>query len=203
MLLDLKHLKNKYDLNIKGVIHVGGHYGEENELYQSLEIKNKIFFEPASRNFKILKEKVTDALLVNKALGNENKKITLNVETFNGGQSNSILEPKLHLQHYPQIQFLEKEEIEMIRLDDFLENKQDYNFLNMDVQGYELEVLFGSKKTLSNIDYIISEINRDEVYKDCAKIWEITTFLNQFGFSLVEETWYENGPWGDGFFIKG
>ena len=77
----------------------------------------------------------------------------------------------------------------------------DYNFINIDVQGYELEVFKGAVNTLKNIDYIISEINRDEVYANCAKVDDLKNFLSQYGFELVEETW-DGQTWGDGLFIK-
>ena len=77
----------------------------------------------------------------------------------------------------------------------------DYNFINIDVQGYELEVFKGGKDTLNNIDYITTEVNRDEVYKDCAKIEELDTYLGDYGFQRVETTW-DGGTWGDAFYIK-
>ena len=46
MLLDLKKIKEKYDLNIKGVIHIGAHFGQEFKVYDELGIKNVLFFEP-------------------------------------------------------------------------------------------------------------------------------------------------------------
>lgn len=202
MILDLKQLKEKYNLNFKGVIHVGAHHGCEFPIYEELNIKNKIFFEPVRSNFEILSSNVGDkAILVNKALGNENKKIEINIETANGGQSNSILNPKLHLYQYPHIQFNQKEEVDMVRLDDYLSDYLNYNFLNIDVQGYELEVLKGSKNILNSIDYIMTEINKDEVYENCAQIKDLEAFLSPYGFELVEENWM-GIIWGDGFFIK-
>ena len=202
MVLNLEQLKEKYNLNIKGVIHVGAHHGEEYDVYEKLNIKNKIFFEPVSTNFKILNENVgSKAILVNKAVGNENKKISINIETANNGQSNSILNPKLHLQQYPHIQFNSIEEVDMVKLDDYIENNNEYNFINADVQGYELEVLKGASTLLQNIDYIMLEINRAEVYENCPMVEEIVSFLSNYGFKLVEEDWM-GGIWGDGFFIK-
>ena len=202
MILNLEQLKEKYNLNIKGVIHVGAHHGEEFNVYEKLNIKNKIFFEPVSTNFKILNENIgSKAILINKAVGNENKKININIETANGGQSNSILNPKLHLQQYPHIQFNSTEEVDMVKLDDYIENKNEYNFINADVQGYELEVLKGASNLLNNIDYIMLEINRAEVYENCPMVEEIILFLSKYGFKLVEEDWM-GGIWGDGFFIK-
>jgi hypothetical protein len=135
------------------------------------------------------------------ALGNENKSMSMYVETANSGQSSSILKPVIHLQQYPHIKFDNTEEVEMRRLDDMDLDVQNFNFINIDVQGYELEVFKGGVKTLENIDFIMSEINRDEVYENCTKIDELTDFLSKFGFEFVEQTW-DGGTWGDGFFIK-
>ena len=44
MLLNLTQLKEKYNLNIDGVIHIGGHWGEEHTLYKSLNVENIIYF---------------------------------------------------------------------------------------------------------------------------------------------------------------
>ena len=41
----------------------------------------------------------------------------------------------------------------------------DITSINMDVQGYELEVLKGATKTLEQVDYVYCEVNRDEVYE--------------------------------------
>lgn len=111
------------------------------------------------------------------------------------------MKPKKHLEQYPEIIFDSYEMVEMVRLDDILENKEKYNFLTIDVQGYELEVLKGSRETLKNVDYILTEVNRDDLYENCAKVKELDTFLQQFAFQRVETNW-EGGTWGDAFYLK-
>ena len=131
--LEFKGFIMKHDVQIKGVIHVGAHFGQENELYNELGAKNKIFFEPLNSNFRTLVEKVGNedgTILVKKALGNENKKITMYVEKANQGQSSSILEPHIHLKQYPHIIFEDREEVEMIKLDEFEFDIKKYNFIN-------------------------------------------------------------------------
>jgi len=59
----------------------------------------------------------------------------------------------------------------------------------MDVQGFELEVLKGGENCIKNIDYIMTEVNRDEVYKDCAKVEQSDQFLDDYGFIRVETSW--------------
>jgi len=202
MLLDFEKLIKKYNIEIKGIIHIGAHYGQEHSLYKKNNIKNIIYFEPLSKNFEYLTRNVgDDAKLYNLALGCENKEIEMFVETNNNGQSSSILEPFIHLEQYPRIVFDSKEKVQMKRLDDINIDLDLFNFINIDVQGYELEVFCGGKETLSKIDYIISEVNRAELYKNCAKIDDLEKFLLTFGFKLVEINWV-GGTWGDAFFQK-
>lgn len=200
--LDLRKLAIKYKMDIKGVILIGAHYGEENRLYDILNIKNRIFFEPLDSNFSVLKKRLKGRFpLVKLALGNENKKVMMFVERENKGQSCSILKPNQHLIQYPQITFEETAVVKMARLDDLKIDLNNYNFMSVDVQGYELEVFKGAEKTLKQIDYIVTEINRAELYDGCAKVGQLIDFLAPYGFKLVEEEWV-GGDWGDGLFIK-
>lgn len=200
--LDLEELVQKYQVKIKGLIHVGAHYGQEYEIYQKLGIANLIFFEPLPQNFEILKTHVGEkAKLFQLALGNENKKVKMYIESANNGMSSSILKPQKHLEQYPQIVFDQEEIVEMVRLDDFLSEKENYNFLTIDVQGYELEVLKGTQETLASISGILTEVNRDELYSNCAQVEQLDDFLARFDFQRVETNW-EGGTWGDAFYLK-
>lgn len=203
MLLNLNNVIIKYNMRINGVIHIGAHYGEEHNIYKKNNINKIVYFEPLKNNFKILQSRVgNDAILYNLALGQEDRDVEMYVEKANNGQSSSILEPLLHLKQYPSILFKYREIVKMKTLDEIIDNScGEYNLINIDVQGYELEVFKGSIQTLTNIDYIISEINREEIYKNCAKINDVVNFLGKFGFCLVEENW-SGGGWGDGLFIK-
>jgi hypothetical protein len=123
----------------------------------------------------------------------------LHVETRNEGQSNSLLKPLLHTKQYPQIVFNETEEVQVYPLDSF--QIEGCNFLNIDVQGFELEVLKGSKKTLRGVNYIYSEVNRAETYENCAQIGDMDEFLLFNGFKRVETIW-SGGIWGDALWIR-
>jgi len=105
------------------------------------------------------------------------------------------------LEHHPDVSFDGTEEVEVSILDDY--DLGDANFINMDVQGYELEVLRGGKETLNNVDYVYCEVNRGEMYENNAMIDDIDEYLGEYGFERVEtywpETWYK---WGDALYIK-
>lgn len=203
MIFNFEELKKEILTNITGVIHVGGHHGQEYVEYKKLDLPI-LFFEPLPSNYNVLKSKIKDdpnTISFQCALGNENKKVLMNVETANQGQSSSILKPKKHLDQYPHIQFNSTEEVDMFRLDDLDLDLTKYNFMNIDVQGYELEVFKGAFETLKNIDYIISEVNQDEVYESCPHVSELDQYLGQFGFKRIKTDW-AGGIWGDALYIK-
>ncbi len=204
MILNLNELVRKYNMKINGVIHVGAHFGEEQNAYKSLGISQISYFEPVAKTFKKLKEKIGDeANLFNYALGNENKEVEMYVEEADAYGCSSILKPS---DNYKNVKFNYGEIVQMKRLDDIEFDFSKYNFMNIDVQGYELEVLKGSVNTLKHVDYIMSEINRYTLQKpleyiNCVQINELSEFLSKFGFILVEQNWV-GVSWGDGFFIK-
>jgi len=189
-------------MNIKGIIHVGAHYGEEISEYIDNGIQDIILFEPLVENFDILSKKVK-TLNANiegyqVALGSKKGDATMYVSD-NEKQSSSVLKPKVHLTHHPHVKFPSTEEVEVHLLDDY--NSNDYNFINMDVQGYELEVLKGGTKTLEHVDYVYCEVNRDEVYENNAYVEELDEFLSEYNMKRVETDW-AGDIWGDALYIR-
>lgn len=205
MLIDLKKAVAKHNMRVNGVIHVGAHYGQEYHVYAALGIKPILFIEPCEKAFQVLQHMFgdnPDVVLFQSACGSEFSIEFMNVEQANQGMSNSLLRPAKHLEQYPSIQFTETEEVEVRRLDEIIEHLYFIgNLLVMDVQGYEWEVLKGATQTLKNIDYIYCEVNLDEVYEGCAKVWELDAWLHGFGFARVETSW-DGGTWGDAIYIK-
>ena len=202
MLISFNQIKRKYNMNITGIVHVGGHHGEEIEDYIDEGIQNIIIFEPLLNNFQILQKKCeklnADIVGHQIALGSEKKIVEMYVSS-NDALSSSILKPKIHLTQYTDILFDEKETVEVNLLDNY--ETDNCNFLNMDVQGYELEVLKGGIKTLENIDYVYCEVNRDEVYENNAYIEDIDKFLSDLNFERVVVEW-TGETWGDALYIK-
>ena len=202
MLLSFTGLRRKYNMDVKGIIHVGAHYGEEISEYVDNGIQDIIVFEPLSECFDVLAQKVM-SLNANVeghqvALGSAPGNATMYLSD-NEKQSSSILKPKVHLTHHPHVKFNGTEEVEVDMLDNF--DTKDYNFLNMDVQGYELEVLKGATETLKHVDYVYCEVNRDEVYEGNAYVEELDEFLSAYGMERVETSW-EGQIWGDALYIR-
>ena len=84
-------------------------------------------------------------------------------------------------------------------------DKNNTNLIKIDVQGYEYQVLLGSKKTLKKIKFIIIEISSDKnYYKEFDKA-KTLSFLNANNFRLkkIYNKTYDGKSWqADFLFIN-
>ncbi len=203
MLINISNILLKYGLNINGVIHGGGHYGEEYREYCKSNIHNQIWFEPQPDVFKIMERKVPSSeqvILCNKALGNDNTRMKMYCDSYNQGSS-SLLKPKLHLTQFKHIKFEKEIMVDMVRIDDFIPKDNPYDFIYLDCQGYELEILKGAKDALNSIKCVMVEVSRDELYENNAMVEEIDDYLSNYNLHRVETNW-EGGNWGDAFYVR-
>lgn len=204
MLLDFNSLVEKYDMKIKGVCQIGAHFGEENNLYVQNGIIKRIYIEPSSKSFKVLRDKFDgdeNVILVNVACGEKEETMVSYMDSTNQGMSSSLLIPKDHLVQHKEVVFDEAGLWKVVRLDDIPFERKDYNLINIDVQGFEDRVFRGATETLKHIDYIFSEVNRSEMYEGCAMIEDLDAILSDF--KRVETGWASpNHGWGDACFVR-
>jgi len=210
MLIDISPLYKQ----LKGVLHIGGHHGQECTSYVQSGIKNICVFEPVPAHYQIIKENFsnTNVKAFEVALGSERGTFEMNISDFVGneaekykGMSSSLLKPKKHLDQYKHITFNETIDVEVYTLDEFSTendiNPEDYDFMNIDVQGYELEVLKGATKFIPHMKAIYTEVNRDEVYENCPMVEEIDQLLSEYGFRREHTSW-AGETWGDALYVK-
>ncbi|MEW6065207.1 MAG: FkbM family methyltransferase [Bacillota bacterium] len=79
---------------------------------------------------------------------------------------------------------------------------EDFNILNIDIQGAELKALKGAVNVLHFIEVINTEVNFKELYEGCALIHEIDEFLEEHGFERIETTCPFHPSWGDAFYVR-
>ena len=186
-----------------GVIQVGAHIGEEIDIYFSMGAKKVVAFEPIKSSYDKIKEH-ENLTKVNKALGNYNGVVKLNIAS--NAQSTSPLNPKTHLTEHPWVSFNNTISVPISTLNSWFSDENEkpinYNFMSIDVQGYELEVLKGATNILPSIKVILCEVNKKELYENCPMVEEIDEFLTTYGFTRVETSWYENNGWGDALYSK-
>jgi FkbM family methyltransferase len=202
MLISLHELVQKYNINFKGILHVGAHECEELEDYEKYIIRNKILWIDALQDKVELNKTRYPDLLIEQAVVSDKVEI-VKFNRSNNGQSSSFLEFGLHETFHPQVHYVESFQVETKTLKDILCNYNiEYNFLNLDIQGVELKALKGMEEYLHKVDYIYTEVNSDYVYKDCSLITEIDEYLKPFGLERVETKWCGDFRWGDAFYIR-
>jgi len=211
MLLNFSSLVKKYNVTAKGVIVVGAHYAEEHPDYLKAGIEKFIYIEPCKETFKVLQSKLMDgdAILINCACGEKSERRIMYTGSQNEGQSNSLLRMQKHLDIHPGITLPTTEIVQVENLDQIMAHQRmhpiDYNLLVMDCQGYEGRVIKGAASMLNYIDYIYTEVNRDEVYRGCTLVDELDELLRitkHNEFVRVETGSWVGGMWSDAFYVR-
>ena len=192
--------------DIRGIIHIGAHELEELPEYLNHKLYRIIWVEANPYKYKYIEKEIKNydqMFLAKFAAGYKEEEKTLNIA--NNGESSSILEFGTHEISYPDIIYTSKVKVNIKPLDAWLdENKvkrNNFNFLNIDIQGYELEALKGMTKQLKTFDYIYMEVNFCEVYKGSPNISDIDKFLLNFNFQRVGTIKTKYG-WGDAIYAK-
>jgi len=201
MLIPLHNLVNKYNIQFKGILHVGAHECEELKDYERYIQRNKILWvEALSDKVELCKQRFPNVLIENAVVSDKIEKLMFNVS--NNGQSSSILDFGLHSHYHSHVHYVNSFEVETKLLKDVISKYDiEYNFLNFDIQGAELKALKGMEEYLPTVDYLYTEVNSDYVYKDCALIEELDEYLLKFGLVRVETKMTEF-KWGDAFYIR-
>ena len=201
MLIPLSQLIKKYNINFKGILHVGAHECEELNDYETVLSRDKILWvEALPHKVELCKSKFPNINIENAIVSDVIENVTFNVS--NNGQSSSILKFGLHSKYHPHVHYVDSFKGTTSLLKDILPKYDiNYNFLNFDIQGAELKALKGMEEYLYNVDYLYTEVNNDYVYKNCALITELDEYLNKFGLIRVETRWTDF-KWGDAFYIR-
>jgi FkbM family methyltransferase len=189
---------------IKGILHVGAHECEEREEYNRFGISDANIYWVEGNEEKVNQMKQTGIPNLYLALVDETERdVIFNIT--NNGQSSSILDLDTHTKHYPHIVVSEARPMRTTTLKSLIEREsipiQTCNFWNFDIQGAELLVLKGAAEYIQYADYIYLEVNVETLYKNCALLSDIDTFLAEKGFARVGIKIVEQG-WGDALYIR-
>jgi len=196
--------KNKYN-SFELLIDIGAHKGESIKLFsKNFIIKKIISFEASPINFQYLKKKIeenkqgfnnTEIVLENIALGAQDKTIEFN--QFNESSSSTIKEIDKESKYYKRkfrlINFLNNKEtyqkikIKISKLKDYIEknNIKKIDFMKIDTEGYEFEILLGLENKIKLVDIIMFEHHYDNMIKKGYTFEDINKLLIKNSFNKI------------------
>lgn len=206
MLIPLNLLVTKYKIVTKGIIHIGAHLAEEAEIYNTCEFEKVLWIEGNIDLIPFLENKILNyptQKVYHAMIDSLERDTTFHIT--NNLQSSSIFALKEHSTQYPGIVVEKIISCKTQRLDNFLKQNKiqhtDYNFLNLDIQGNELNALKSLGTILNNFDYVYTEIQITELYEKSHNLLQLDLFLYSQGFRRVE-TDLTYLSWGDAFYVR-
>jgi len=208
MLIDFEHIQKILSSNaidITGAFHIGAHDCEELSFYTQLGLRDTDVVWIDGVPSKVTQATARGIPNVYNAIitDTDDTEVVLNVS--NNVQSSSVLEFGTHSRAYPDIVYVDTVRQPSITVDTFFErhgmDASKYNFWNFDIQGAELMALKGATKSIQHAKAIYLEVNEKELYKKCALLPEIDSFLSQHGFKRVSIKMSKSG-WGDALYIR-
>ena len=205
----LSQLNEKYEINT--VFDVGSHHGESIDLYLKNfnNIKKLYSFEPYSESYKILKKKFSNnssIYIYNLAISNEKGSRNLNIVEAEDGQStlNEINQESVwylikKIFMASKKLYTRKELVKVDKLSNLYNGNID--FLKIDTEGNELEVLKSCDHLLKKTKFIFIEIHNSKMFKNYNSdlIYE---FLKTNSFVEIKRFKFPLMNWNDVVFMN-
>ena len=191
----------RLNVHIKGIIHVGMWDFVEYGCYTKLVGDNVIGIEANPQVYKDMAKPVADKWgfkCFNEFLSDKDKEVR---DFYFAGEGSSLYKGQpqwnknvsIKVQTKTLATVIEENEIDM----------NGYDFLNIDAEGAEFDVLKGFEKYLDHINVIDLETSYDDRHRSGADHNTIVQWLSERGFQLKEMSdSYQSQNWGDSVFAR-
>lgn len=188
------------------VVHCGAHQAEELDEYLAVGWDQVIWIEANPELIPVIQKRIKDYSsnrLIQCALWSSSGE-SLKLKVANNSYSSSMLDFGTHAITYPQILFTKEIEVKSVTLDSTLMKFKDLEgaFLVLDLQGVEFLALKGASRSLKYFDYVYCEVSKGNLYDGQGTWSEISKFLNQFDFKLVDWQYSNKLKWGSALYVK-
>lgn len=204
MLIPLSELRYEHGVVPGPVCHVGAHLGEEAAAYQRQGFGPVTWIEANPDVIAALKANVArygGGRIIQAAVADTTRYVVLHVAS--NGQSTSILPLGTHATEHPDVTYVEDKPMFTSTIDQLLADGalDRATFMNVDVQGAELDVLKGATIFLQSVEAVYVEVNEAELYEGCALLPEMDAWLFAAGFRR-RATRMTNHQWGDALYCR-
>ncbi len=190
------------------ILEAGSHNGFDTAQMAMLFPRAHIYgFEPIPDLFKNATantRKFSNVRLFPLALGESIGEGVIHVSEGGVGGSSSLLEPKEHLNLFPDVKFEKKIKIQTTTLDDWaLENNiSKIDFMWLDMQGYEMTALKAGKHILATVKAIYMEVASKEIYHGAPLVDEIVDWMKNQGFYVHKKYMQDDEIYGEMLFVR-
>ena len=179
------------------ILEIGANIGQTTIEFIRVMPRARVYcFEPDPRAAAKLRQTISsiqaDIKIFECAVGDFNGVVNFHQSSGEGDhedwdQSGSIREPKNHTIVWPWVKFQRKIEVPIVRLDDWAleQGIVDVDFIWADVQGAEIDLVKGAKKTLQNTRFFYTEYSNDEWYEGQVNLVQLYDALDNFSVSRV------------------
>lgn len=199
---------------ITKILDVGANTGQYAQELRKIKFEGQIIsFEPISSVFESLENNLKNDnkfTAKNFALGDKNEIKTINIAK-NLASSSFFSRTTYFEEIATQTEYISEEKVEIKVLDDIFDTictPNDVVFLKLDTQGYEKNILNGSKESLKKVKGIQIELALKPTYTDASDFKEIFKIIEDAGFTLYSlEEGFEDETTGrlleiDGVFFR-
>lgn len=173
----------------RGVLHVGGHHGEEVPVYQRCGFASITLVEPLPSNCTAIRDRYPDVDLVQAACvpaGDGMVSFFTDGRSCGGGLAGGIPSPEVNRVPVAAIRDLQTRGV--------------YNVLVVDTQGTELDVLRAAD--LSPLDLVIVETRDDGPGLDAPYLPDVVEYMDGQGWRPAV-SWLRGQHWADVLFVRG
>ncbi|MBE7178326.1 MAG: FkbM family methyltransferase [Mucilaginibacter polytrichastri] len=173
------------------ILEAGAHAGYDTVMLASLTKGSVYAFEPMPSLFDNMSTRVKQAGNVKPfclALGKTAGQAAFHVSSGDSDGSGSLLSPHKHLETDPGVRFDTTINVEVVTLDNWKTRftPDPVDFMWLDLQGSELDVLKSGTSVLADTSTIYTEVSTIELYKNQSTFDELTAWLKDQGFRLLE-----------------
>jgi len=203
LLIPPKFLAKWFQVAPKGVLHVGAHLAEEFHLYRDQGFGKTFWVEAQQELVPKIRKVISssdDEVYQGAVWSKSGDRMTLQIT--NNGQSTSLYRLAEHLVQYPKILPIEERVVPTIRLDELIPHEAQFDFVNLDIQGAELEALRGMGERLKTVKWVYAEVNKRMLYEGIPLVDELDAFLSSYDLHRVATAWTGAG-WGDALYSRG
>jgi len=203
----MKLFRNLYGVSPNGMLHVGAHEAEE---FQEYEINNMMgngncyWVEALPERVEELRGFFADKPRhkVIQALAWGDSGVNMKLKVTNRTASSSVFDLGEHANFYKDIHVTKTLEILSTRLDELISKTEKFDFVVLDVQGAELEVIKGMGDLLAKVKWIFLEVSRKELYLGQALVDELDSYLMDRGYRRRFVEWDRWAGWGDALYVR-